>query len=128
MESRNSIRRRPSAQKKRDGGWGIRGMRYSASEAKRLSISGPRVAVAPIAFSSDTPGLDYLAAGTQSELVGILAEFDWLTVFPIKTGPLTSSPVGPFRSAEGHERKAPPLLRIRCGDRQNFPLFFNAAL
>ncbi|HXW72070.1 MAG TPA: hypothetical protein VEK34_11600 [Methylocella sp.] len=44
---------------------------------------GPRVAVAPFAFSSDTPGLDYLAAGIQGELVGILSEFDWLTVFPL---------------------------------------------
>jgi adenylate cyclase len=52
-------------------------------QAKPISISGPRVAVATIAFSSDTPGLDYLAAGMQGELVGILAEFNWLTVFPI---------------------------------------------
>ena len=52
-------------------------------QAKPISIGGPRVAVAPIAFSSDTPGLDYLAAGMQGELVGILAEFNWLTVFPI---------------------------------------------
>ena len=52
-------------------------------QAKPISIGGPRVAVATIAFSSDTPGLDYLAAGMQGELVGILAEFDWLTVFPI---------------------------------------------
>jgi adenylate cyclase len=49
-------------------------------QAKPIS---PRVAVATIAFSSDTPGLDYLVAGMQGELVGILAEFDWLTVFPI---------------------------------------------
>jgi adenylate cyclase len=54
-------------------------------QVKPLSIAGPRVAVAPFAFSSDTPGLDYLAAGMQGELVGILAEFDWLTVFPILT-------------------------------------------
>jgi adenylate cyclase len=54
-------------------------------EAKPLSIGSPRVAVAPFAFSSDTPGLDYLAAGMQGELVGILAEFDWLTVFPFLT-------------------------------------------
>jgi adenylate cyclase len=53
-------------------------------QAKPISVGGgPRVAVAPIAFSSDKPGLDYLAAGMQGELVGILAEFDWLTVFPI---------------------------------------------
>ncbi len=45
--------------------------------------SGPRVAVAPIDFSSDVPGRSYLAAGMQGELVGILAEFDWLIVFPI---------------------------------------------
>jgi len=32
-------------------------------QAKPISIGGPRVAVAPIAFSSDTPGSDYLAAG-----------------------------------------------------------------
>ena len=49
-------------------------------QAKPIS---PRVAVATIAFSSDTPGLDYLVAGMQGELVGILAEFNWLTVFPI---------------------------------------------
>jgi adenylate cyclase len=54
-------------------------------QAKPISIGGPKVAVAPIAFSSDTPGLDYLATGMQGELVGILAEFDWLTVFPIPT-------------------------------------------
>jgi TolB-like protein len=53
-------------------------------QAKPISVGGgPRVAVAPIAFSSDKPGLDYLAAGMQGEPVGILAEFDWLTVFPI---------------------------------------------
>ncbi len=53
-------------------------------QAKPIFDGGdPRVAVAPIAFSSDTPGFDYLAAGMQEELVGILAEFDWLTVFPI---------------------------------------------
>jgi hypothetical protein len=54
-------------------------------QAKPLSIGGPRVAVAPFAFSSDKPGLDYLAAGMQGELVGILAEFDWLTVLPVLT-------------------------------------------
>jgi adenylate cyclase len=55
-------------------------------QAKPVAIGGgPRVAVAPIAFSSDAPGWDYLAAGMQGELVGILAEFDWLTVFPILT-------------------------------------------
>jgi adenylate cyclase len=43
----------------------------------------PRVAVVPFAFSSDKLGWDYLPAGMQVELVGILAEFDWLTVFPI---------------------------------------------
>lgn len=48
-------------------------------------VGGPRVAVAPFAFSSDKPGWDYLAAGMQGELIGILAEFDWLTVFPILT-------------------------------------------
>jgi TolB-like protein len=52
-------------------------------QAKPISIGGPRVAVAPIAFSSDAPELDYLAAGMQGELVAILAEFNWLTVFPI---------------------------------------------
>jgi adenylate cyclase len=46
---------------------------------------GPRVAVAPFAYSSDKPGWDFLAAGMHGELVGILAEFDWLTVFPILT-------------------------------------------
>jgi adenylate cyclase len=46
---------------------------------------GPRIAVGPFAFSSNKPGWDYLAAGMQGELVGILAEFDWLTVFPILT-------------------------------------------
>jgi adenylate cyclase len=45
--------------------------------------SSPRVAVAPVAFSSDAPGLEYFAAGIQGEIVGILSEFDWLTVFPL---------------------------------------------
>jgi TolB-like protein len=54
-------------------------------QEKPISIGGPRVAIAPFAFSSDKPGWDYLAAGMQGELVGILAEFDWLTVFPILT-------------------------------------------
>jgi hypothetical protein len=58
-------------------------------QAKPLSVGGPRVAVARFAFSSDKPGLDYLARGMQGELVGILAQFDWLTVFPI----LTDQPV-----------------------------------
>ena len=50
-------------------------------QAKPIS---PRVAVATIAFSSDTPGLDYLVTpGCSGELVGILAEFNWLTVFRI---------------------------------------------
>jgi TolB-like protein len=48
-------------------------------------MRGPSVAVAPFTFSSDKTGWDYLAAGMQGELVGILAEFDWLTVFPILT-------------------------------------------
>ncbi len=40
----------------------------------------PRVAILPVAFSSDAADQDYLAAGLQGELIGILAEFDWLTV------------------------------------------------
>jgi TolB-like protein len=51
-----------------------------------VAIAGsPRIAIGPFAFSSDKPGWDYLAAGLQGELVGILAEFSWLTVFPILT-------------------------------------------
>lgn len=62
-------------------------------QVKLISIGGgPRVAVAPIVFSSDTPGWDYLAAGLQGELVGILAEFDWLTVFPILTDQASDKP------------------------------------
>jgi TolB-like protein len=49
------------------------------------TAGSPRVAVTPIAFSSDKPGWDYLASGLQGELIGILAEFDWLTVSPIVT-------------------------------------------
>ena len=48
-----------------------------------LARERSRVAVAPIDFSSEVPGRSYLAAGMQGELVGILAEFDWLIVFPI---------------------------------------------
>lgn len=45
--------------------------------------AGPRVAIAPFAFTADRPGQDYIAAGLRAELIGLLSEFEWLTVFPV---------------------------------------------
>ena len=62
----------------------VRRWPFGASPFERAAAPGtstrPRVAVTPFVFSSDAAGQDYLAAGLQGELIGILAEFDWLTV------------------------------------------------
>lgn len=44
---------------------------------------GPRIAIAPFSFTADRPGQDYIAAGLRAELIGLLSEFEWLTVFPL---------------------------------------------
>ncbi len=44
---------------------------------------GPRIAVAPFALSADRDGQDHVGVGLQAELVALLSEFDWLSVFPL---------------------------------------------
>ena len=62
----------------------VRRWPFGASPFERAAAPGtstrPRVAVTPFVFSSDAAGQDYLAAGLQGELTGILAEFDCLAV------------------------------------------------
>lgn len=45
--------------------------------------SGPRVAVAPFALAADRDGQSYIAVGLRAEVVSVLSEFEWLTVFPL---------------------------------------------
>ncbi len=59
------------------GFWGWR--EFSSPPAR----SGPRIAVAPFAFSADRDGQSYIGVGLRAELVSVLSEFEWLTVFPL---------------------------------------------
>lgn len=52
----------------------------SAAPTRR---GGPRVAIAPFSFTADRQGQEYIAAGLRAELIGLLSEFEWLTVFPL---------------------------------------------
>ncbi len=45
--------------------------------------NGPLVAIAPFSFASDREGQNYVGAGLQAELAGVLSEFDWLSVVPL---------------------------------------------
>ncbi len=58
-------------------GWALLG-------GRRVELrSSPRIAVAPFDFSADREGQAYLGAGLRAEIVSVLSEFEWLTVFPI---------------------------------------------
>ena len=45
--------------------------------------SGPRVAVAPFTLAADRDGQAYIGVGLRAEVVSVLSEFEWLTVFPL---------------------------------------------
>ncbi len=59
------------------GLWGWR--HFSAPELR----SGPRIAVAPFALAADRDGQGYVGVGLRAEVVSVLSEFAWLTVFPL---------------------------------------------
>ncbi len=59
---------------------GFWGWRYYAQPFLR---SGPRLAVAPFTLAADRDGQAYIGVGLRAEVVSVLSEFDWLTVFPL---------------------------------------------
>ncbi|MCB1539615.1 MAG: hypothetical protein KDJ25_01815 [Rhodoblastus sp.] len=58
---------------------GVWGWRQFFSSAR----SGPRIAVAPFTLSADRDGQGYVGVGLRAEVVSVLSEFEWLTVFPL---------------------------------------------
>ncbi|MFO1134365.1 MAG: hypothetical protein U1E30_04040 [Rhodoblastus sp.] len=61
-------------------GLGFWGWRNYGQPAPR---SGPRIAVAPFTLAADREGQGYIGVGLRAEVVSVLSEFEWLTVFPL---------------------------------------------